>query len=384
MSAQGAAFRLATYYSALFAAVGVHLPFWPLWLKDRGLSPTEIGLILATTYLVKSIVNPLIGHLVDRRGERRRPMLWLAAAAALAWMGFALTSGFWPILILTVVALGLWSGIMPIGEALALRTTQAHGIDYGRVRLWGSAAFIATAIACGRLLVDQPPAILVWLIAGLLAVMALTCAALPDTRVAVPEGGRSLPLKPLVTSAAFLLFLTAGSLNSASHTVYYAFSTIHWKAAGIPDDTIGLLWSEGVIAEIVLFAMSGRVVRRCGPAGLLALAGLAGVVRWTTLGLTTELPLLAAAQLLHAATFACAHLGAMHFLRGVPDGLAARAQGIYAAVALGVAPGLMSPFTGRLYEALGGHAFLVMGVLSALMALAAAQMARLRPAGKPL
>lgn len=375
MTANGAAFRLAAYYSALFTAVGIHLPFWPLWLKDHGLTPAQIGLVLATTYLVKSVINPLVGHVVDLRGERRRPMLWLATGAALAWTGFALADGFWPILLLTVVALGLWSGVMPVGEALSLMTTQRFGIDYGRVRLWGSVAFILTATLCGRLLVGQSTDILVWLIAAALAAMALSCAGLPDTRVPSAERAAAPPLRPLITSTAFLLFLAAGSLNSAAHTVYYAFSTIHWKAAGINDDTIGLLWSEGVVAEILLFAASGWWVRRCGPAGLLVLAALGGVLRWTVLGLTTEVPLLAAAQVLHGATFGCAHLGAMHFIqRAVPAGLAARAQGMYAAVAMGVAPGLMSPLTGRLYEALGGNAFLAMALLSALMALAAARL----------
>jgi PPP family 3-phenylpropionic acid transporter len=371
MTGRGAALRLAAYYTALFAAVGIHLPFWPLWLKDRGLSPSDIGLILAATYLVKIIINPLIGHAVDRRGDRRRPMMLLAAGATLAWMGFALVDGFWPILVVTVLSLGLWSGIMPVGESLALMITQRHHLDYGRVRLWGSAAFVGTAVLVGRLLVDHPPAILVWLIAGTLALTALACWHLPDTRVPVPKDGASPPLRPLLASTAFVLFLAAGSLNQASHTVYYAFSTIHWKAAGIADDTIGLLWSLGVIAEIVLFSMSGRVVRRVGPVGLLVVAASAGVVRWAVLGTTTELPLLFAAQTLHAATFGCAHLGAMHFIqRTIPAGLSARAQGIYSAVAMGVAPGLMSPVTGHLYESLGGYAFLMMAGFSGLSALA--------------
>lgn len=369
--AWNAALRLGAYYSALFMAVGIQLPFWPLWLKHHGLDPSQIGLVLASTYLVKCIVNPLVGHLVDRRGERRRPMVWLAVAATVTWLGFTVADGFWPILLLTMVSVGLWSGIMPVGEALALMTTHRHGIDYGRVRLWGSLAFIATATLCGRLLVGHSPDVLVWMIAAALALTALSCAALPDTRVAVAERGAAPPLRPLITSSAFLLFLAAGSLNAAGHTVYYAFSTIHWKAAGIADDTIGLLWSEGVVAEIMLFALSGRVVRRFGATGLLLIAAITGIVRWSVLGLTCEVPVLAAAQILHAATFGCTHLGAMHLLRTVPAGLAARAQGIYAAVAMGVVPGLMSPVTGHLYETLHGHAFFVMTGLSALMAVAA-------------
>ncbi|MBC7951442.1 MAG: 3-phenylpropionate MFS transporter [Rhodospirillaceae bacterium] len=370
------AVRLAAYYCALFAAVGVNLPFWPLWLKDRGLSPGDIGLILAATYLMKMVVNPLVGHVVDRRGDRRRPMVIMAVGAAITWACFALVDEFWGIMAVTVLSLSLWSGIMPVGESLALMITQRHRLDYGRVRLWGSAAFILTAIGVGRLLVEYPPTILVWLIAGTLALTAAACAALPDARVPVPATG-SAPLMPLLTSAGFLLFLAAGSLNQVSHTVYYAFSTIHWKAAGIADDTIGLLWSEGVIAEIVLFSMSGRVVRRIGPAGLILIAALCGVIRWGVLGATTELPLLFAAQLLHGATFGCAHLGAMHYIqRTIPAGLSARAQGIYSAVAMGAAPGLMSPLTGRLYEGLGGYAFWVMAGFSLLSTLAAWRMVR--------
>src|SRR2546430_12630026 len=48
------------------------------------------------------------------------------------------------------------------------------------------------------------------------------------------------------------LFLASG-LIQASHMVYYGFATIHWRAAGLSDGLIGLLWAEGVIAEIAPF-----------------------------------------------------------------------------------------------------------------------------------
>jgi MFS transporter, PPP family, 3-phenylpropionic acid transporter len=35
--------RLAMFYAALFAGVGIYLPFWPVWLDWRGLDATEIG-----------------------------------------------------------------------------------------------------------------------------------------------------------------------------------------------------------------------------------------------------------------------------------------------------------------------------------------------------
>ena len=372
MTRRGAALSLSFYYTALFTAVGIQLPFWPLWLKDRGLTPSEIGLIIAAIYITKVLVNPLAGHVVDRRGDRKRPMVLLAALAAAGWLLFAVSGAFWAVLTLSVLVTGCWSAVMPVGESLALTTAQRHKLDYGRVRLWGSASFILAATATGQFLTGNPSSHLVWLVSGALALTALSCATLPDVRITPKEGQQPARLRPLLTATCFLLFLATTSLNQASHTVYYGFSAIHWKESGLDGGIIGLLWSGGVLAEIVLFAFSGAVVSRLGPVRLLILAGLAGVLRWSVLGVSTALPALMLAQLLHAATFGCGHLGAMHFLlRAVPPTLSARAQGIFAGIASGAAPGLTSLAAGRLYDELSGGAFLVMAVLSLLSTLAA-------------
>lgn len=371
-----AAAKLSLFYAAIFLAVGVHLPFWPLWLADRGLTPSDIGLIMAAPYLIKLAVNPLVGHQVDKSGDRRRPMALLALGATASFALFPLAYDFWSILALTCLAFGFWSGIMPVGESLAMLTAHRHGLDYGRMRLWGSAAFILGAGAVGRLLVDVEPWVLVWLVVGALGVTTLACFGLPDERSDAPAGP-ALPIGPLAASAPFLLFLIAAGFNQTSHTVYYAFATLHWKQAGIEGDVIGLLWSEGVVAEILLFAFAGPAVRRLGPARLIMLAGLGGVVRWLILGSTTEIGWLVGAQLLHAATFGAAHLGAMHFITAhAPPGLSARAQGLHSSVAFGLVPGLMTPLTGRLFETLGGGAFLVMALASTITFLAAWALAR--------
>ena len=371
MTRRSAALRLAGFYAAIFAAVGVHIPFWPLWLKDRGLSPSEIGLLVAAAYLTRLLANPVVGHLVDHRGDRKRPMLALALAAGLLWAMFPLLDGFWPILIMTVVAIFPFTSLMPVGDSLAMMVVHTHRLDYGLVRLWGSLAFILAATLIGKALADWPITILPWLISAMLLLTAASCASLSDARIPRQDTPPP-PVRPLLANRVFLLFLLTASLNQAAHTVYYAFATIHWRAAGLSDSSIGLLWSEGVLAEIVLFAMSSRVMRRFGPAGLLLAAAIGGAIRWVILGVTADMTWIALSQILHAATFGCAHLGAMHFiLRAVPQSLSARAQGIYAAVAVGLAPGLMTPLSGLLYEGLGGASFLAMAALSAGSALLA-------------
>jgi PPP family 3-phenylpropionic acid transporter len=158
--------------------------------------------------------------------------------------------------------------------------------------------------------------------------------------------------------------VAAAGCVQASHAVYYGFSTLHWQAYGHSETVVGLLWAEGVIAEIILFGTAAPLVRRLGPERLLALAGLAGIVRWSALALTDWLPALAVFQALHAFSFGAAHLGAMHFMgRTMPPHQAATAQSLYSVAVIGIAVGLATGVSGTLYQAWGAGAYWWMAVL---------------------
>ena len=65
------AVRLSLFYAAYFLFGGIQLPYWPLWLQERGLGPAEIGLVLALTNGVKVVAGPTGGWLADRWAQRR-------------------------------------------------------------------------------------------------------------------------------------------------------------------------------------------------------------------------------------------------------------------------------------------------------------------------
>ena len=176
----------------------------------------------------------------------------------------------------------------------------------------------------------------------------------------------------LMRSPLFLLFLAAAGLAQASHGVYYAFGTIHWRSLGISPGVIGSLWAVGVIAEILMFMFSGRIVAAVGTVNLIALAGFAGIVRWSLTALSLPLIVLFPVQILHALTFGAAHLGAVHFIsQAIPENASGTAQGLYAACSAGIAMGAAILASGPLYAAFGGYAYFAMAALS-LVSLAGA------------
>jgi PPP family 3-phenylpropionic acid transporter len=144
-----------------------------------------------------------------------------------------------------------------------------------------------------------------------------------------------------------------------------AFAVIRWSAAGISPAIASLLWSESVAAEVVVFFVIGpALIRWLTPAGAVAVAALAGVLRWAVMAHSSELIALALVQPLHGITFALLHLACMRLIaRTVPDGLEGTGQAIYATVGIGAATALLTFVSGILYSQLGAQGFWVMAAL---------------------
>ena len=182
--------RLSLFYAALFTVFGVQLPFWPLYLSAKGIGAAEIGQILAATYLIRILTNPLVGHAVDTGGGRRRPLIVLASVSLASTGLFAFADGFAALLGVTLISSSAFTAMMPVGDSLTLQCATTHRLDYGRVRLWGSLSFIAVASLAGMTLVDAPRPAILWACLAGLALTLAAAALLPDIRLERPKVGR--------------------------------------------------------------------------------------------------------------------------------------------------------------------------------------------------
>jgi PPP family 3-phenylpropionic acid transporter len=179
-----------------------------------------------------------------------------------------------------------------------------------------------------------------------------------------PAGGILILLRiPLFRNLVLVAALILGS-----HAMHDAFAVIRWSAAGVSPATASLLWSESVAAEVLVFFVIGpALVTRLTPAGALAIAALAGMLRWAVMAQTTAVIALALVQPLHGITFALLHLACMRLIaRIVPPGLEGTAQAIYGTVGIGAAIALLTLVSGALYARIGAQGFWVMAALCAL------------------
>lgn len=219
-------------------------------------------------------------------------------------------------------------------------------MDYGRVRLWGSLAFVIGSALTGQLVaVWGHNAILYSLIFSVLAMllgMLLKPSVMPQGE-ARTHSGAERSLWALLKEGPVWRFLLCVTLLQGAHAGYYSFGSIYWQEAGYSASTIGYLWSLGVVAEVIIFASSNVLFRRWNARNLLLLSACCGVLRWSLMAYSTELGWLLLIQILHCGTFTVCHLAAMRFIA------ARQARGDP------VAGGVFGAGDGRWYRRHDGH-----------------------------
>lgn len=372
------ALRLKVFFAALFATLGVQMPFLPVWLAAKGLDAQAIGIVLAVPVVVRIVAIPIATRAADRRDALHGVMIVTAAAATLGFAALAFAEGMAAIMLLYALASAAYTPVMMLADTYALRGLAERGRAYGPVRLWGSAAFIAASFTAGALLNVIPARDLIWLIVAAMALGTGAAVALaPLRREAASAATVRAPATQVLRDRSFLAAIAAASLIQASHAVYYGFSTLDWQSAGFDGSTIGALWALGVVAEIALFALSARLPAAITPVALLLIGAAGAVVRWGAMAAAPPAALLPALQCLHGLSFGATHLGALGLVaRMAPAGAAATAQG-YLAVTIGLAMAIAMAASGILYERYGGGAYAAMAVVAGVGGLCALFLARL-------
>lgn len=374
-----AAVRMGLLYVLLFGATGVSLPFAGLWFREQGLSGTEIGALLAAPTLARLVVGPLLAVWADGFRLRRTPIAMLGVVAALGYGAAGLVEGFALWLPLWFIGASAAAAIIPLTDVLTLRLGRSRGFAFAPTRSAGSIAFVIANVAMGGLLLRAPADIIIlWVAVASLLTGAVALLAPPEPVVEgpVPPPGRErfAGLGRLVADPVFMTAIVAVGAIQASHAFYYAFSAVEWKARGISEGTIGLLWGFSVMAEVLWMWVVEPWRRRAGigPVTLLGWGAAFAVIRWSVLALAPPAWALWPLQALHAFTFAAVFLAGLELVErlSAPQHQTA-AQTLSSALSSGVLIGLATVVSGPLYDAYGATGYVAMALMAAAGGLAA-------------
>jgi len=363
------------FYAAYFAAMGLILPFFPVYLAERGLDVVTIGVMTGLLAVAKVMAPPWVGHLADHRpsGHARRFIVAAAVIAALFAVTLNYVHEIWLLAAVVLIFGILWSAILPLTDGLSVTISEAALADYGRLRVWGSIGFVVASLAGGAWLADgrmgQFP---LWLFA-LMLMLAAAAIRFPDHRM-LPVERMGLDHR---FGSDFMLLLLVSFLMQVSHGAYYGFYSLYLVEIGYQGWQVGAFWVLGVVAEIILMWGWSRPLQQAAPARVLSLSLLLAAIRWLGIGVTEVWYGLLFWQLLHAASFAAFHLSAIAWVKRLaPAKRHATAQGWYSASGFGLGS-MVGIMGGGVIVASGGYDLAFFAC--ALIALAGMVLARRLP-----
>ena len=358
--------RLGGFYFFYFAYLGTFAPFFSLYLESVGLTPLDIGVMMALPQVTRIIAPYLWSWLADRTSAPMRVVRLTGLAGTIVFTGVFAGTQFALIFATLFAMTFFWSAALPLLEATTLTHLGDDTGRYGRIRVWGSIGFIAAVIGVGHLL-DYVALAAVPLLVMAMMIGMLACAFLTPEAPVVHHAGEmsvgSVMLRPDV-----IALIAAGAFMAAAHGPYYTFFSIHLVAQGYSKSATGWLWALGVACEIGIFAWMPRLFRAYSLRSILIASFALAVLRFLAIGwFAQSLVVLLAAQTLHAATFGAFHAASIGYVHKLFKGrLQSRGQAIYGSIAFGVGGAIGGFASGYSWDRWGAASTFTLGAACAL------------------
>lgn len=351
--------KSAIAYALLFSAAAPIVGYLNLYLQRRGLTDAQIGTTAAIMSLVSIVAPPFWGYLSDRWHDRRLPIAIASFGAAVVFLAYFSVS--FPAILLVSAIFALFNNpLIPLLDALVLEQLGETKERYGRVRAWGSWAFIAMMVLFGMTLKKQGtaesliPALLTFVFLRIaLGAVAFT---LPRNAGGKPTGKSNWQsVKELFSDRDWQIFLIISLLSMISISAWYAFFPLYLNRAGITDNWQGYFWVIAVLAEVAFMAwLTEPLMKRIGLKGVLLL-GIAGrAVRLIAYAFPLSFPALLILQTFHSLTFAAVHTASVTWVSiKAPPEARALTQTMYASVLMGIGSAFGAQVGGFIAEHFG-------------------------------
>lgn len=365
--------NFALFFFAYYGYVGVFSPYASLYFADKGISAAQIGVLMSLMQVMRIFGPNLWGWVADHTRQRVNVLRFTSLAAAIAFCGmfWGESFGFFFALMITVNLFTSAQG--PISEALMLSAMRGDLTHYGRLRLWGSVGFIAAVTLSGQLLDWQGIAQMPWIALAMLVMVcgvALTMREEPATHHA-----HEMPsVRSLLRQRSVLAFFVSTFMMVAAHSSLYVYYSLYLSDIGYSKTVIGLMWSLGVVVEILFFFYQAPLFRRFGVRPLMLFSLVTAVVRFLMIGFGAQsLTVLLLAQVLHAATFGVHHSASVATLQRWFSGpLQARGQALFISISYGLGGTLGGLLLSACWDTFGARPVYLIAALMSLLGLVAA------------
>ena len=346
---------LRIVYLFVYAASASWYPFFSVFLKDRGLSGTQIGLVFSMVPLMMLLALPVWGMAADQFG-RKRVMLFLVSAVAISAPGFTMMNDFMSFLLWTAFFSVVYNPIAPLVDSLALDHVAANrNTSFGRLRIWGSVGWGVATPLVGWFVTGKDTGLVFVIAAALMAVSFLIgfmarngFGHTPVLRLSRWDLLSVLRNKPLFIFLGLIVCIAVGRI------AMWNFYSVYLRDIGANNQLIGMAFGIQAASELPVLFFAGAIIARAGLHKVMVCTLAAMAVRMTAYTFISNPVWALVIDISHGLTFGLFLVACVEFVNTlVPQNLRATGQALFWAGHFGAGAILGNTMAGVLCDMMG-------------------------------
>ena len=379
---------LSSNYFLQFLVTGTFLPFWMVYLTSvKNLSVLEASSIFSMLYFARVISGIFLSPYLIKKYNLNITMKLSVASGLILAISYGFTNEKILLGIITFLFGLIYFMISPLVEGLASLFLREENIDYGKARTYGSLGYTVVGIFIGGVLGYVGNGALYYILIFLVA-LYLVFMFLPQPKLVKnlnldnnsnSDKKESLYDWVLKDRNAILLIVTI-FLYQLSHTAYNNYNAIYLESMNISAKWLsGVILNVSVIAEIIFFIFSKRLVDKIKPKNLLVFAGVCAVIRWAALATFHNIYVFTVMQTFHAITFAVAHIAFILMLnRDYNNKEIIDMQNLYTAIGFQLSMAIGLYIMGALWDISTSYVFYASAIIAAIGTMVATRIKAIR------
>ena len=379
---------LSSNYFLQFLVTGTFLPFWMVYLTSvKNLSVLEASSIFSMLYFARVISGIFLSPYLIKKYNLNITMKLSVASGLILAVSYGFTNEKILLGIITFLFGLIYFMINPLVEGLASLFLREENIDYGKARTYGSLGYTVVGIFIGGVLGYVGNGALYYILIFLVA-LYLVFMFLPQPKLVKNlnldnnnnnDKKESLYGWVLKDRNAILLIVTI-FLYQLSHTAYNNYNAIYLESMNISAKWLsGVILNVSVIAEIIFFIFSKRLVDKIKPKNLLVFAGVCAVIRWAALATFHNIYVFTVMQTFHAITFAVAHIAFILMLnRDYNNKEIIDMQNLYTAIGFQLSMAIGLYIMGALWDISTSYVFYASAIIAAIGTVVATRLKAIR------
>jgi MFS transporter, PPP family, 3-phenylpropionic acid transporter len=329
--------RLRLSYLFFFIAMASSMPYYALIYQERGLTGSQIGILVALPPLMTMVGAPLWTALADATHRHKAVLLFTTGGAFFGMLGIMVTQTFSGLLPVVVFYALCMAPLMSMIDNIVMAKLGERKESFGRQRIVGSAGpavagpLLSALVGCFGLRVPFYSTMLSFaLLFFLFQGMTIRVERLTSSFVG--------ELRTLLRNSRLRQFLLVVFLGMTGYSAMMVYLFVRLEELGAPTWVLGFGLTLGTAGEIPFLLSSKRLLQRFGVRATLLASLIAIVVVLFGVSLAPTVWLVLLLQLLHGTAFSGMIISGVAYADAVaPPGLGATAQGLFNAVFGGLA-----------------------------------------------